>query len=1189
MSQTNDLIVEIKHVMDDYWSSYFEGDLERWAEYLDQDYRNIGSSEEEIWNSKAEIVDYSYRVIDQMKGVVELRNKVSDVIKYDPYFMVHEYGDMFVQLNGKWNFYQKFRLSTLMQKSDDRWIILQQHGSFPDSKIQEGEAIGKDALKAENERLRRAVEERTFELERRNKMLEIEGALQRIRAQATGMKKSEDLLDVVVAMRSEFIALGHEAHYFWHMLWSPNHYEKAMTSGDGRRIGFVMKLPRHIHGDIPLLSEWEVGDEQTVVYAMDAEEAIDYVHKMVTLGDFQHIDPNAPTADDIRSIGGLTFIMARTTHGEIGYSLPGVVKHPPQSDLEILVQFAEAFDLAHLRFLDLKKAENQALEVQVQLGLEKVRSRTMAMTKSEELPDAANVLFLEIQSLGIPAWSCGYNILSPDMKSTTCIMSSEGKLQHPFILPLMGETSFLEWYDFVQNDQEILVQELGGTDLEEHYDYMKSLPDLEATFQQIKDYGLALPTYQINHLVKCSFGFLLFITYEKVPNAIDIFRRFAAVFEQTYVRFLDLKKAEAQAREAQIEAALERVRSKAIGMRSGEDIGAATNIMFNEIENLGIETMRCGVLIIHENMKMDVWTTSATDEDTIINVSGHIDMTAHSLFENIYLAWKAQDDHIQFELSGEYSKAYYQAMREGRGYNLPAASEVFGTHYNTVFIFKEGALFFFTRNVLSTKAIKTLQRFAKVFGLTYQRYRELLESEKRENEAKKQSSLDRVRGEIASMRSTEDLNRITPIVWQELTNLGVPFFRCGIFIMNEETKGIDVYLSAPDGKSLGVMILNYETNDITKNSVEFWRNEKVYKVHWNKAEFMDWTNLLIKLDKIENKLGYQGGHDAPESLYLHFIPFLQGMLYVGHRNPLNEEQIELVKNLSESFSVAYSRYEDFVKLEKAKLKVEETLTNLKSTQNQLIQSEKMASLGELTAGIAHEIQNPLNFVNNFAELSTELLQEMNEEIKSGEFEEAKAIAKDIEQNLQKISHHGKRADGIVKGMLQHSRKSTATKELVHINKLTDEFLRLAYHGLRAKDKSFNAKLITEYDDTVGNVPVIAQDMGRVILNIITNAFHAVNEKKLEQSFDFEPTVSVSTSKSNGHVVIDIADNGKGIPDEIKDKIFQPFFTTKPTGEGTGLGLSLAFDIVTKGHGGLLNVETKDGNGSKFSILIPCES
>ncbi len=278
--------------------------------------------------------------------------------------------------------------------------------------------------------------------------------------------------------------------------------------------------------------------------------------------------------------------------------------------------------------------------------------------------------------------------------------------------------------------------------------------------------------------------------------------------------------------------------------------------------------------------------------------------------------------------------------------------------------------------------------------------------------------------------------------------------------------------------------------------------------------------------------------------------------------------------------------ETIAELEQKRKAVEQALSELKATQAQLIQSEKMASLGELTAGIAHEIQNPLNFVNNFSDVSAELIGEMLEELEKGDADEVRAIAADLRENLEKIVHHGKRADGIVKGMLQHSRSSDGKKEPTDLNNLADEYLRLAYHGLRARDKSFNAAMETDLDPKAGTLNVVPQDIGRVLLNLVTNAFHAVSEKKRQAPADYEPKVTVRTRKTAKGLEIAVIDNGEGIPEHIREKIFQPFFTTKPTGQGTGLGLSMSYDIVTKGHGGTLSVASEKGVGAEFVISLP---
>lgn len=302
---------------------------------------------------------------------------------------------------------------------------------------------------------------------------------------------------------------------------------------------------------------------------------------------------------------------------------------------------------------------------------------------------------------------------------------------------------------------------------------------------------------------------------------------------------------------------------------------------------------------------------------------------------------------------------------------------------------------------------------------------------------------------------------------------------------------------------------------------------------------------------------------------------------------LNEKQ-QLI--LSEQNTLLEQRVnERTLELSKQKEVLQNTLNDLKSTQLQLVQKEKMASLGELTAGIAHEIQNPLNFVNNFAEVSTELLHELHsltlEKLPVEDKPEAEEIFEHITANLEKINHHGQRADSIVKGMLQHSRVSSGQKELTDINLLADEYLRLSYHGLRAKDKSFSAVFHTEFDKNVPELFVIPAEIGRVLLNLYNNAFYAVIERAQQETAEFAPTVSVRTEFVNNKVMITVRDNGTGIPSNVRSKIFQPFFTTKPAGQGTGLGLSLSYDII-KAHGGDMVLDTREGEYTQFTVSLP---
>jgi signal transduction histidine kinase len=358
---------------------------------------------------------------------------------------------------------------------------------------------------------------------------------------------------------------------------------------------------------------------------------------------------------------------------------------------------------------------------------------------------------------------------------------------------------------------------------------------------------------------------------------------------------------------------------------------------------------------------------------------------------------------------------------------------------------------------------------------------------------------------------------------------------------------------------------------------------------------------LIKLilpsvyDDIENYLSFAKPFAIIWMIAMWIVSIKQQKALAKERNLRLEEEeqhrvmearkMELEKIVSERTS----------ELRQQKDELEEALAELRETQNQLIQKEKMASLGELTAGIAHEIQNPLNFVNNFSEVSVELLDELKNgalhKLPQQEKQDVHELLEDLTQNLQKITHHGKRADAIVKGMLQHSRASTGVKEPTDINALADEYLRLSYHGLRAQDKTFNATIETNFNDNFGQIQVIPQDIGRVLLNLFTNAFHSVAEKKKKLGDTFTPTVSVATKKiynpemESDVVEIVVRDNGLGIPQSVVDKIFQPFFSTKRTGEGTGLGLSISYDIISA-HGGEIKVSTKEGEGAEFVILLP---
>jgi signal transduction histidine kinase len=476
-----------------------------------------------------------------------------------------------------------------------------------------------------------------------------------------------------------------------------------------------------------------------------------------------------------------------------------------------------------------------------------------------------------------------------------------------------------------------------------------------------------------------------------------------------------------------------------------------------------------------------------------------------------------------------------------------------------------------------------LIRFARVFEQTYIRFLDLQRAEFQALDAKRRASLDRIRGEIASMRTADDLQTITPLIWRELTTLGVPFFRCGLFIMDDENETIHSFLTTPTGEHLAELRLPYNHGDTTTAIVDHWRCCKVYFERWDREQFVAWAMSLIDHGLLEDRLQYQGADEPPACLSLHFIPFTQGVLYIGGEDTLSEDTVDLVQSLAHAFSVAYARYADFQKLEAKNSELAQALDDLQATQAQLIQAEKMASLGQLTAGIAHEIKNPLNFVNNFATLSVELASELEGALTKGE--DVSAILEDLKMNAAQITKHGQRADRIVYGMMQHANGGTGNRQKIQVNTFVEEYVNLAFHGMRARNAHFNVTIEREYADDAGQIEIMPQEIGRVLINLFNNAFDALQEKTTVDA-DFTPTLHVRTSRSADHIVLQVSDNGPGIASDILDRIFEPFFTTKPAGRGTGLGLSLSYDIIVHGHGGHVDVTCNDSGGVTFTVQLP---
>jgi len=831
---------------------------------------------------------------------------------------------------------------------------------------------------------------------------QIEAALERIRASAMAMHSSDGLSEVAAVLREQMAMIGQKelesclvqlynkgSKYYtaFYSFKMPNDPDDKMVLDVAKEVpwektewskqviaNYNSGLDHYtIHADKKMLTEW---------YQMLAEvspRTVDYDEKGVL------IVPEELYYYFSCFSGGFLSV--------ISYDAPS------EETKELLNRAAKTFDMAFRRYLDLQKAEAQAREAKIEAALEKVRGRAMAIRKSEELQEVLSIILDELKKFDFDLYEFNIVIVNQLANELTLWSSGIGEAKlpssykikpwdHPFL------TEFLKDY---KKGIKYRTYKLSDQSLIDYLDVLFTETEFKKTPDEYKKATYNLDRVYISHAMM-KHGALEAAGSEPLPDdKAEILQRFASVVDLTYTRFDDLVQAEAQAREAQIEAALERVRAKAMAMQHSDDLSKSVTTTLDELEKLELRIQRCGVGIFTKKKTAQLWTTTHIGERKQAIVLGELPLTTHPMMKGSYNAWLSKCGY-SFVLEGENLRSYYNMLRK-EGFPLPEenikkAMSVERQFYH-YFTFPAGGLYVFSEEMLPEQESNIVQRFADVFHIAFTRYLDLQSAESRAKEAIKQASLDRVRGEIASMRTSEDLNRITPVIWNELKVLEVPFFRCGVFIVDDQAKKIDTYLSNPEGESLAAWRSDYEATPLFKASVNAWKKQQVYKTEWNRQQFIEFSRLLIDQGLVSDVQRYQAGKDAPDYLALQMIPFKQGMLYVGSAEKLNDEQIDLAHSLASAFSVAYSRYEDFRQLEKAKAEVEHALIELQATQTQLIHSEKMASLGELTAGIAHEIQNPLNFVNNFSEVSTDLIDELLEEIEEGNLAEVKELTDDI--------------------------------------------------------------------------------------------------------------------------------------------------------------------------------------------------
>ncbi len=1028
---------------------------------------------------------------------------------------------------------------------------------------------------------------------------EIELALERVRARTMAMQHSDELTEASEVLDQQVRSLGIETWGCAFHIYTddPEGDYEWFSSREGTlpfyktpRENFFLKFfEKGKAGELFHVEEFS-GEDCRIHY--------DYLMTIPVMG------------EALREIVASGASLPESQYDHIAFFKHGyilfITYKPVRESYAIFQRFAKVFEQTYTRFLDLQKAEAQAREAKIEVALEKVRSRTMGMQKSDELADVANVLFQEMNELVHNLWTCGFVLCEKDRAEDEWWLSLEDGFTRGFFLPNVNDYAHAHLYEGWLKKDDFRTAQLEGDQLLAHYDWLMEIPIAKSIFDDMEAAGMQRPEWQKLHAAYFSKGYLVIITREPCPEE-AIFKRFAQVFDLTYTRFLDLKKAEEQARESQIEASLEKVRSRSLAMQSPAELIEVAQLLREEMGALGVEELETSSIYIHdENSGLtQCWFTikNTNDPSKAVTDQMTIDLQDTWVGRQMLDFYRSPENQTSILMQGANRIAWIQYCEEKT--DLFGTSNFYGdiiperTYH--LYKFSNGYIGAAAPGEISKEIWDLLKRATAVFSFAYTRFQDLQKAEASALAAMRQASLDRIRADISSMRHADDLDRITPLIFKELTVLGVPFIRCGVFIIQEKEEIVEAYLSSPDGNSLGVLKLPYQASELTYQTVKAWRKGEVYRQHWNKEDFMQWIEQLMAEDQIQDSNTYQGTAAPPESLNLHFVPFTQGMLYVGAVSPLDDKELELVQALAKAFAIAFARYEDFVKLEQAKAEVESAMSELKATQSQLVQQEKLASLGQLTAGIAHEIKNPLNFVNNFSEVSMELIEEAREERSKNQ--EARdetlvdEILEDIKSNLTKIHEHGTRANSIVSSMLQHSRGGSGKMEPTDLNALIKEYVNLSFHGMRAGKNPLDVDIVLDLASGITDIPLIKEDFTRVVINLCNNAFDAMRGKvyqtedgrrKTEDNSSiaiYDPRLKVTTSLEKGQVQIAIQDNGPGIPDEIKDKILQPFFTTKKGTEGTGLGLSITHDIV-KAHGGEIHVKSKLGEFTTFEILLP---
>jgi signal transduction histidine kinase len=1032
----------------------------------------------------------------------------------------------------------------------------------------------------------------------------IEAALERVRSKTMAMHNSQDVGESVATLFDELVKLGVKTNRCGILIHNDPQFAEVWTaksSANEKATLIIGKLEITMH---PMLvgarASW-VNKEPFFSFELKGQDMINY---------YQSINNSKyyPTQFNLEALP------AKEIHSDFHFSDGSLFAFTnetlPTESAAIFKRFTSVFGQTYRRFLDLQKAEGQAREAQIEAALEKVRSRSLAMQKPEELVEVAELLRGEMGQLGVEELeTSSIYLVDSENKQAECwyaikdIRDGNKSLVSDEMTLLLSDTWVgSEMWKFFQSKKEQTSIFMKG---DNRKDWINYCADKSQVLQGY--YGNEIPerTY---HLVKFNGGYMGAASPGEIsPASWDLLRRAAAVFSFAYTRFKDLQDAEARARESQIQLALERVRSRTMAMQHSDELAEAAFVLFQQLQILGVVHERINIGVVKEESKtIDFWITEQGGNQINTRFTGRMDEP--TTLSKMYKGWKMNKKSMVIDLSGADLKEWLRYLKEDIGIPFdPAFSH--SRRVQTVGFFSKGMLVVTTPEPLPEENLQLLEKFSGVFDLTYTRFSDLKQAEAQARDAKIEVALERIRARALAMQSSTELSEVAKVLREQMGILGQEDLEASVVhLYSSDSPTFDSWYAYRAGDQMleGSATFRVENSALAKEFLKLYEDDVTEYTLEVKGEKLNEWLAEIKINA--PKIAAYWGDLPPEKQFYHFSDFSGGaLLMVSHQN-LSEETRMLQKRSASVFELAYKRFLDLEakerqdkELREEKRRLEQALSELKATQSQLVQQEKLASLGQLTAGIAHEIKNPLNFVNNFSEVSIEMMGEIKEERAKNQDARDETlvdeILDDIQANLEKIHEHGTRANGIVTSMLQHSRGSSGKMEPTNLNGLIKEYVNLSFHGMRAGKNPIDVDIALDLDPQITDVPIIKEDFTRVVINLCNNAFDAMREKILKTEdrrretedgdsgyIKYDPKLKVITSLENGQARISIEDNGPGIPDEIKDKILQPFFTTKKGTEGTGLGLSITNDII-KAHGGELEIETSENKGTKFIIKL----